>query len=1511
VTGPATPAPTPTADAKLSDLRDRTAASSNAGTVSAIATTGHVASAGILAAGAYSAGASGGVTALKCFAGRVAAPIAGAMAGAWLAEAVHADEGAFWVAQQFGAKRIASPGPQPAHIEHQIAHDNTFNGLLAGIAAGIVVGAVVAVSAAAIIGTAGMAAPLVGAAVAFGAGAAGGFVTSAIAGAGAKTATLSGPINTGSPNVFLEGKKAARVTDTAACTKHPGTPPSAIIEGSETIYINSLPMARIGHKLSCDAVVQEGCTTIFADNTTGSYGTPDAALSVAEQLLLSVAEVAGMRSATRKGGLLDGPLRRLFGEPVDVVTGDYADARTDFEYPGLLPLRLDRTYPGRMRVEGALGPRWICNWSQRLLLDMAAGTALLEDAGGQRLLFAIGDDAHVDARHLKAPYYHLTGPRDALRLYDSRSQQFLLFAPTRDPAMLLLAGIEDRSGNRIAFARDAEGRLRQVRAPDGTSFRIDTTPQGWITALWMEGEREPVVRYRYDAGGHLLDVLGAFTGEFHYRYSREGWLNGWQDSGPTRVEILYDAAGRVTGTRTGDGMFDDRFLYFPEQRLSRYVDATGAVTSFRYDANNLVVEEVDPLGARTISEWDALERLQRRIDPAGRETRFAYDGDGRLIAQTDWAGRSAAWRYDRWGALVAFAGPDGSAHYTRDAAGNITAWTGTDGSRGTARYDERGALVEESVAGAGTTRYENDAAGRPVARHDPPSATGAARVTRYRWDRFGRLLDHSDPAGRTSSWSYDRSPDNPRGAVSRTRMPDGGEIRFAYDGEGLLAARIRGDGQTTRFVHGAFDTLRQTIDPMGATTRFGYDGTGRLTTITDTTGQAWRFRYDAAGRLAAQIDWAGRETQYSRDAIGRVLTRRMPDATEQHFEWDDRDRIVRVIAGSDAITYRYDDADRLTGATTWQLDGTPRRIADVTLRYDGKGRLIAEEQNGIAVTYRYDDAGRCIGRTSPSGETALQFDDAGLLRRYDSNGHTLRFAHDPSGLETLRETAALGTRTAFQLAQSYDPAGRLAEQRAGGVAVFSGTRAAPDALLRRYDWDRTGRLTGIADSGSVAGTGETRFHYDLRDQAVGVERGGMREAYRYDALMNLAEGLAGEHRYWHDCVVEAGANRFRYDARGRMVERILSEHGFRPRCWRYRWDGFDRLVGLETPDGARWRYSYDAFGRRVGKALVGGGDAPGARRVDYVWQGISLAEAWHHAGGEDGQDRLSIERWHFEPGGLRPLAKELVPAGADAQPLAAEGEWLPIVADQLGAPHALFGEDGACRWRAEPELWGRTRTARALLRDRREGGDADEATPCALRFPGQWEDAESGLHYNLNRYYDPDTGQYLSPDPIGVDGGLRTHAYVHDPLRWFDPDGLARCTASTRDVITRGPNNEITSVKGTIHPSDIGTGTNTNASSRAWARSLGNATDDAGHSRGSNLGGSGGKDYVWPQDPHYNRGQFRDFESRIANYVRKTNQPVNFEQNYQYGNGGTRPTAVEYNIYDTQGSPLFSGIFPN
>ncbi|EOC0267046.1 RHS repeat-associated core domain-containing protein [Cronobacter dublinensis] len=63
--------------------------------------------------------------------------------------------------------------------------------------------------------------------------------------------------------------------------------------------------------------------------------------------------------------------------------------------------------------------------------------------------------------------------------------------------------------------------------------------------------------------------------------------------------------------------------------------------------------------------------------------------------------------------------------------------------------------------------------------------------------------------------------------------------------------------------------------------------------------------------------------------------------------------------------------------------------------------------------------------------------------------------------------------------------------------------------------------------------------------------------------------------------------------------------------------------------------------------------------------------------------------------------------------------------------------------------------------------------PQNLRFQGQYLDRESGLHYNLFRYYDPVAGRYTQMDPIGLAGGMNTYSYVGDTLVWVDPWGLA------------------------------------------------------------------------------------------------------------------------------------------
>jgi len=66
-----------------------------------------------------------------------------------------------------------------------------------------------------------------------------------------------------------------------------------------------------------------------------------------------------------------------------------------------------------------------------------------------------------------------------------------------------------------------------------------------------------------------------------------------------------------------------------------------------------------------------------------------------------------------------------------------------------------------------------------------------------------------------------------------------------------------------------------------------------------------------------------------------------------------------------------------------------------------------------------------------------------------------------------------------------------------------------------------------------------------------------------------------------------------------------------------------------------------------------------------------------------------------------------------------------------------------------------------------------------LRFPGQYFDTETGLHYNWNRYYDPETGRYIAADPIGLGGGINLYRYANaNPANWYDFDGLAAAAAS-------------------------------------------------------------------------------------------------------------------------------------
>jgi RHS repeat-associated protein len=227
-----------------------------------------------------------------------------------------------------------------------------------------------------------------------------------------------------------------------------------------------------------------------------------------------------------------------------------------------------------------------------------------------------------------------------------------------------------------------------------------------------------------------------------------------------------------------------------------------------------------------------------------------------------------------------------------------------------------------------------------------------------------------------------------------------------------------------------------------------------------------------------------------------------------------------------------------------------------------------------------------------------------------------------------------------------------------------------------------------------------------------------------------------------DRLTRCGDVYYEYDEDARVAKKTVGEL-----TWTYTYNDRSQLTSVTNPDGSVLNFSYDPLGRRVSKSN-------GQYSVRWNW---NLFTPWR----EETQDRTGVHSRYFafEPGTFVPLA------------IVEGDECFSCVTDQIGTPQELLSSGGRLAWAADYETWGRI--------ERTVG----EGARNPLRFQGQYSDDESGLHYNLFRYYDPDTGRYLTPDPSGLTGGFNAYAYPCDPLNWVDPLGLTSCKGRVQEHV--------------------------------------------------------------------------------------------------------------------------------
>ena len=366
-----------------------------------------------------------------------------------------------------------------------------------------------------------------------------------------------------------------------------------------------------------------------------------------------------------------------------------------------------------------------------------------------------------------------------------------------------------------------------------------------------------------------------------------------------------------------------------------------------------------------------------------------------------------------------------------------------------------------------------------------------------------------------------------------------------------------------------------------------------------------------------------------------------------------------------------------------------------------------------------------------------------------------------TGANTIIITTTSG-RIIVNNSKKAPVASRNSSGNAGAIQVSAGSIFAQgyaDSLtgIRQFALDPVGRVTAVH---GAAGTEQYSYDHagNITDASWPATAG--------DAAGATDGDPRGERAYTGTLLRRAGNIRYQHDQRGRIVLRQHKPPTGRPRTWRYTWNSTDQLVEARTPDGHRWRYHYAPLGRRTAKLRVDD-DGQTLERVDFVWDGSTLAEQVHTDWfpGVDSPIAEHTTTWNHHPHSQQPLTQHDRHGGLQTAPQAAIDELFhAIVADLVGTPVHLVAADGRLVWTARTTLWG-------------HGQPQAPATEvdCPLRFPGQYADDETGLHYNGFRYYDPATARYTSPDPLGLAASPNPHWYVPNPTTWADPQGLAAC----------------------------------------------------------------------------------------------------------------------------------------
>jgi len=821
------------------------------------------------------------------------------------------------------------------------------------------------------------------------------------------------------------------------------------------------------------------------------------------------------------------------------------------------------------------------------------------------------------------------------------------------------------------------------------------------------------------------------------------------------------------GCTSCGGNSNTNYLYDARLQIIEATDAKGIKTFYVYDANGnptTITKAVGtPLASTTTKTYDpATNRVATISRPSvanpGQQTvtSMTYDTHGNLLSrqQSGFSGATAitattTYTYNSSGQITTIDGPRSDVNDTVSFA-----YYPNEADQG----NNRGNLHTVTDAlGHATTFSTYNAFGQSETVTDPNGI-----VTTRAYNGNG-LVTAATTAGLTTAYAY-----NPAGQLQTLTLPGSRVITYAYTPAGQVAGITDSQGNAISYTYDSEGrrTGEEVHDPLNTLTRYanyGYDNYGRMNKVTLPVNVDETSEYDLVGNLVKTVNATAMQTGYQYDALNRLLS------------------VTEAGAATATVSYAYDGHDNITQVT------------------DAKGK---------ATSFTYDDLGRKVSRTAPdTGFNGYGYDQAGnLVSASDAKGQTTSFTYDAMNRPVSQSYSGTGGDILFAYDQgshaighlshitdregtdsfAYDSSGRIATETRvigatshtigyswdGATGELSGMTY-PSGLSLSYTRDISGRISTIKANGTVlvstashlpfgplkaATLGSVNLirSYDQRYNISRIKAGSFDYTYTRDAAGHVT-GISGiqppttsgeainySYNPANNQLTGAAPKSYSYDANGNMIADGTST---------FTYDGLNRLEKVKKQGATVATYGYDSSNRRIRKTV-------GTVITHYLYDlnnqliaetlvdGTVLREYIYLDG-----EPLALKEYQTNPGTYY------------------------FINDHLGTPQQLVTASGAIVWKAAYLPYGQAQIKTATVKNN-------------LRFAGQYYDAETGLHYNWNRYYDPETGRYISADPIGLDGGMNLYVYVkNNPVNWVDPWGLFFYNPSNRPVWVKPENN--------------------------------------------------------------------------------------------------------------------------